>query len=129
MWEALYFAHDEAKIKDNDKFGDIYGRIVAHFAEEDVESSETDSLSNLALLDPKTNRGYGNAVFPVKRRKILEKDASGQFIPVCTRYTFLKYYTRESAGDLNRWRMPDREAYMGDIKTKLSAFLQKGETR
>ncbi|MDD4280329.1 MAG: hypothetical protein PHX74_11420, partial [Candidatus Sumerlaeales bacterium] len=124
------FVNDEAKIKDNDKFGVIYGRIIAHFAEEDVESSETDSLSNLALLDPKTNRGYGNAVFPVKRVTILKKDQEGQqFIPICTLYAFLKYYTRENAGDLNRWRMLDREAYMADIKAKLSAFLQKGETR
>ena len=95
-------------------------------AVEDVESADTNTLSNLALLDAGTNRGYGNAVFPVKRETILERDQSGHFIPVCTRNVFLKYYTRENAGDLNRWRMQDRKNYMADIKDKLRDFLQGG---
>jgi hypothetical protein len=117
---------DEAKLKDDDAFNKLYERVIQYFEESDVESAKTNTLSNLALLDFGTNRGYGNEVFPVKRETILEKDANGQFIPVCTKNAFLKYYTREDAGDLNRLYERDREAYLHYIKNKLQDYLKKG---
>jgi uncharacterized protein with ParB-like and HNH nuclease domain len=119
------FIANEANLKNDNNFDALYNEVIIHFAEEDVESADTNTLSNLALLDVKTNRGYGNDVFPVKRKKILKKDAEGQFIPVCTRNAFMKYYTR-GRSDLNRWYMDDRNAYMDDIKTKLNEFFKKG---
>ena len=53
---------------------------------------ENDNISNLALLDDETNRGYGNAMFFIKRKKIIENDKQGIFVPICTKNVFLKYY-------------------------------------
>jgi hypothetical protein len=118
---------DADKLKDEDAFNKLYDKVIKYFAESDVESAETNTLSNLALLDSVTNRGYGNAVFPVKRETILDKDSNGQFIPVCTKNAFLKYYTRKGADDLNRLYQRDREAYLNDIKNKLQDYLLKGD--
>ena len=38
-----------------------------------------DNIGNLTLLDAGTNRGYGNALFPTKRKKIIEKDELGWY--------------------------------------------------
>lgn len=130
------FLREDEKLKDDAEFDTLYGKIIKHFSENDVESAETDTLSNLALLDSSTNRGYGNAVFPAKRKTILDKDASGKFIPICTKYAFLKYYTRKDFGDLNRWNQKDRIEYLYDIngsdeskeyKGKLFPYFQKGD--
>ena len=51
------------------------------------------SLSNLALVASGHNSALNNAVFEVKRRRILELDRQGAYIPICTRQVFLKYYT------------------------------------
>jgi hypothetical protein len=120
------FINDENKIRNDTEFDTLYGEIIKYFAQNDVESAETDSLPNLALLDSCTNRGYGNAVFPVKRKTILDKDANGQFIPLCTKHAFLKYYTREDPGDLNRWNEKDRREYLCDIQNKLSIYFLAG---
>jgi uncharacterized protein with ParB-like and HNH nuclease domain len=120
------FGMMQDKIKDNIAFGSLYDKVIKYFAEFDIKSVEINTLSNLALLDSGTNRGYSNAVFPVKRKTILEKDAHGQFIPICTKYAFLKYYTREDSNDLNRWYQRDREKYLSDIKDKLIKYFTKG---
>jgi len=44
-------------------------------------------------LDAETNRSYKNAVFPVKRREILNRDRDGTFVPLCTKNVFLKCYS------------------------------------
>lgn len=123
--EITAFINDEEKLGNAGEFDALYGKIVNYFEEGAVESAEINTLSNLALLDARTNRGYGNAVFPIKRKTILQKDADGQFIPVCTKNAFLKYY---SAGELNRWFQKDREAYYADIKAKLKDFF-KGDKK
>ena len=38
------------------------------------ELADDNALGNLTLLDAGTNRGYGNAVFPIKRSKIIARD-------------------------------------------------------
>lgn len=111
--------------EDSDKFQVIYQNIVEYFSATDTDCANAMSLSNLALLDYKTNRGYGNAVFPAKRAFILEKDQEDRFrfIPVCTKNVFYKYYTRTTLGDLSRWTMLDRENYLNDIKFTLKDYL------
>ncbi len=69
------------------------------------------SIANLALLGGGDNAALGNAVFEVKRRRILEMDARGAYIPVCTRRVFLKYYTPERQQP-HFWDATDREAYV-----------------
>ncbi|MFY0572888.1 DUF262 domain-containing protein [Archangium lansingense] len=73
------------------------------------------SVSNLALLASGHNSALNNAVFEVKRRRILELDRQGAYIPVCTRQVFLKYYTDADAQQVHFWSTQDREAYLAAI--------------
>lgn len=70
------------------------------------------SISNLALLPRSGNSALSNSVFEVKRRRILEMDRQGEFIPICTRRVFLKYYTRVDAHQLHFWSDQDRKSYL-----------------
>ena len=80
------------------------------------ENSDFDkhSIGNLTLLDSKTNRGYGNAFFTIKRKTIIENDKNGTFIPICTKNLFLKYYSK-NATDLQKWIKEDTEDYKSAI--------------
>jgi len=51
----------------------------------------------------------------VKRRRIIELDRKGAYIPVCTRQVFLKYYTDADAQQVHFWSTQDREAYLKAI--------------
>lgn len=106
---------------------------------------EKNKIWNFALLDSSTNRSYGNAIFPAKRRVIIGKDQgkkflpltidengqiaecqaeNGQssFIPPCTKSVFLKYYNPASF-DANTWNKDDAKAYLDNIKNVLNDFL------
>lgn len=110
---------------DDDKsFREIFDRINDDLCGR--ESREyIDTVSNLALLDAHTNRGYKNAYFPIKRRTILLKDKTGQFIPECTKKVFLKYYTQETTPNMTQWEQEDRTPYLADIKETLKDFLKQ----
>ena len=73
------------------------------------------SVSNLALLSSGHNSALNNAVFEVKRRRVLELDRQGGYIPICTRQVFLKYYTDANAQQVHFWSTQDREAYLAAI--------------
>lgn len=79
---------------------------------------DKDSLFNLALLDCGTNRSYQNAFFNTKRRIIIEKALSGQFIPVCTANVFQKNYTRKNIR-ITVWNENDAKAYKEAMTTTL----------
>jgi hypothetical protein len=83
-------------------------------------NTETDinDLSNLVLLDSGTNRGYKNAVFPAKRKTIINKEKEGTFIPICTKNVFLKYFTPDP-GQMTFWDERDGKSYFEDIKATL----------
>ena len=51
------------------------------------------TIGNLTLLDQETNRSYKNAVFPVKRHRVLELDAHGVFVPHCPPQRVLKSHS------------------------------------
>ena len=85
------------------------------------------SLSNLTLLDTRHNSALSNSAFIVKRKKIIEKDKEGEFIPYCTRMVFLKYYN-ENTSQLYFWSKDDREDYITQIIDKLEKYLPKTET-
>ena len=110
-----------------------------------MSQNEKNKIWNFTLLDSSTNRSYGNAIFPAKRRVIIGKDQgkkfnsstideNGQivlgsaenspsaFIPPCTRYVFLKYYNTASF-DPNVWTRNDAEAYKDNIIEVLKNFL------
>ncbi len=83
------------------------------------------NIGNLTLLDSKTNRGYGNAFFPIKRKTIIENDMKGTFIPICTKNLFLKYYS-EKATDLQKWTKQDAEDYKNTIVKTFEKISKNG---
>jgi len=88
----------------------------------DNDDELKNNIGNLTLLDAGTNRGYGNSLFPTKRKKIIEKDKLGVFIPICTKNVFLKYF--DSTGQSNaKWSDKDILNYRKDIEETLIEFL------
>lgn len=108
---------------DENGFNQIYDSILESFEEED--SSEADNrIENLTLLDQSTNRSYKNAVFPVKRSRILSLDRSGIFVPLCTRNVFLKCYSNQ-LDDMRKWKEADKQDYRRELVSMLARFFDK----
>lgn len=93
---------------------------------------------NFVLLDAGTNRGYGNSIFPAKRRCIIGKDQGKSyiidddlkvsmedgaiaFIPPVTKNVFLKYYNTY-VDNLREWNENDATAYKQNILDSLQEF-------
>ncbi|TAL98650.1 MAG: DUF262 domain-containing protein [Paraburkholderia sp.] len=92
-----------------------------------ASSHSVHSVSNLALLASGHNSALNNAVFEVKRRRILALDRKGSYIPICTRQVFLKYYTDADAQQVHFWGTRDREAYLNTILSRaggVGAYLK-----
>jgi hypothetical protein len=101
-------------------FESLYAEILKHFGEDDGEPDN--SIANLTLLDQETNRSYKNAVFPVKRQRVLELDAHGVFVPHCTRNVFLKSYSPQ-VGHAMYWTQQDRDGYRQELIDTLNVFI------
>ncbi|MBO9461701.1 DUF262 domain-containing protein [Labrenzia sp. R5_0] len=105
---------------DQATFEDIDGEILVYFSE--ATDGPNHDLANLTLLDSRTNRGYRNAVFAVKRDLMLKNDRSGIFIPLCTRNVFLKCYSNV-VGNVMFWTEEDAQDYLGAICETLARFF------
>ncbi len=70
-----------------------------------------DGIQNMVLLDSNTNRGYGNAFFPVKRNKIYNQELKGIYILPCTKNVFNKAYSKKM-NDLMEWTEDDAKLYL-----------------
>jgi uncharacterized protein with ParB-like and HNH nuclease domain len=81
-----------------------------------VLGEEDNNIRNLCLLDRGTNRSYKNDSFKAKRKKIIENEKNGVFIPICTKNVFMKYYSKDLK-NLELWNEEDRGYYCGDIET------------
>lgn len=103
------------------EFQTLYQKVLKSFSEK-REPTNINDLSNLTLLDSGTNRGYGNAVFPAKRAKIIEREREGMFIPIATKNAFLKYYSN-SVEEFTFWSEADGQAYFEAIQGTLESFL------
>ena len=99
---------------------------------------DKNKIWNFVLLDAGTNRGYGNSIFPAKRRCIIGKDQGKSytidddlnvsvkegaiaFIPPVTKNVFLKYYNT-SVDNLREWNENDATAYKQNIFDTLKEF-------
>lgn len=102
-------------------FETIYEEIIKYFNKA-VDDDDINDISNLALLDSETNRGYKNAVFPVKRMTIIKREKSGTFIPICTKNAFLKYFS-EYPPKMSFWTQEDRDNYFKDIEKVIEIYL------
>ncbi|MDR2406839.1 MAG: DUF262 domain-containing HNH endonuclease family protein [Bacteroidales bacterium] len=112
------FIHGE----DFSQFNDLRDKIIKIAGENENDEDLKNSIGNLTLLDSGTNRGYGNALFPTKRRIILEKDSNGTFIPICTKNVFLKSFTKKPVL-LSGWTEDDIANYQNNICSILEDFL------
>lgn len=92
-------------------FDVIFSEVVAIFSENE-DRSYIDLISNMALLSIENNSTLNNSAFDVKRNKILEMDRNGEYIPICTRRVFLKYYTNSESTQLQFWGAEDRNSYV-----------------
>lgn len=112
----------------HDKIVSLFDRVAEVYKVGEIPVLH--QLSNLALLDGGVNAGIGNSVFEVKRQYISKCNADGEYIPICTRKVFLKYYYDKGCQDvelLNKqtfsWDADDRRNYIADIMTVLADFL------
>lgn len=105
-------------------FRSVYEDILMYFKEdygEEDENGFTNHLGNLTLLDSYTNRSYKNAIFPVKRKRILKNDKEGNFVPICTKNVFLKYYS-DNLREVMLWQKSDAVAYQASIRKTLEKY-------
>ncbi|MBK6520465.1 MAG: DUF262 domain-containing protein [Polyangiaceae bacterium] len=102
-------------------FADVFSRVRVLSGEPEARADD-DAISNLVLLDMGTNRSYKNAIFPVKRTRIIDLDNDGQFVPPATRNVFLKYYSPQAA-QLMLWDDADQQAYGEAIERVLLRFF------
>ncbi len=118
------FLNLPAKEATDANFDGVYEKVLRHFRE-DQESEADNSISNLVLLDYETNRSYGNAVFALKRQRVLSLDRDGIFVPLCTRNVFLKCYNHQ-VEHLMVWTQEDRDGYREVMIETLHAFFTGG---
>ncbi len=105
----------------NELFDPLYDRIIAYFKENTDEAADN-SIANLALLDEHTNKSYKNAVFAVKRQRLLQLDQAGIFVPLCTRNVFLKCYSPQ-VDNVMFWSEADRDGYLSAMTSTLTDFF------
>lgn len=101
-------------------FEDVAKRVQAVFG-----LTDNNSIANLVLLDANTNRGYKNACFAEKRRKIIEversKNNDEKYIPIGTKWVFLKGF--ENAEQLIIWGAVDMQDYSNDMANSIYKLL------
>lgn len=107
-------------VEDINKYEKFYDDLNNQYGEPEVND-----ISNLTLLDTKTNRSYKNAFFPVKRRFIIERDKGAVFIPVCTKNVFQKLYS-ENPTNMKCWSPQDRKEYLEEMRRMLADYIPGG---
>lgn len=114
---------DALQIMSNSKDLDMEKFNSLRIELEDIFNGETiHDLCNLALLSKKDNSALNKSIFPVKRKKIIELEKAGKFIPPCTKNVFLKFYS-ESANQPYYWGKNDQESYFHEIERVINNFL------
>ncbi len=102
-------------------FDDIFRRVVNDLSDT-ADTDYINTLPNLALLSCGHNTCLSNSTFDVKRNLIIKMDKSGEFIPYCTKMTFLKYYENSSDVQVHFWGQKDREAYLQAIQHVIAPY-------
>lgn len=120
---------------DDEKVATIYHDVLGYFNPSKVtlngffesipDKEKKNFIWNLVLLNTKTNRSYGNNLFPVKRRRILDDDFH-VYTPVGTRNVFEKAYSR-NINDLMAWTPADAKAYWADIRNVVKPYVELSE--
>ena len=90
-----------------------------------LDEEQEHHLGNLVLLSRDINRSYKNALFGVKRRRIVEEDMDGKFIPFMTKRAFLRYYCPDN--QYNYWDKTDCESLFKGIEEIVDKFKEETE--
>jgi len=113
-----------AKNFDSDNFEKLYSRILDIYAPNGRDEVDH-SIGNLTLLDSSTNRSYQNAIFPIKRNRIISLDKKATFVPLCTKNVFLKYYS-EHVDNMMFWTTQDSENHLAAMAEMLTTLFFMG---
>ena len=105
---------------ENNHFSELQTQILNRFGDEELLNMH--GIENLALLVAENNSSLSNGPFIEKREKIIEMDKDGEFIPICTKNVFLKYYTK-NLSDVYFWSKQDQEDYKDSIIKTLENFF------
>lgn len=91
-------------------------------SDESNENEYLHKIQNMALLGLTENISLSNSVFEVKRRKIIELDRTGAFIPLATKRIFLKYYASDNGQHYSVWTKDERDAYSNEIRKCIELY-------
>jgi uncharacterized protein with ParB-like and HNH nuclease domain len=117
------YASDELKTEiDNSTDDKNIDELLEKIREEQGDNKDLHLISNMALLSKEKNSSLGNDLFIQKRKKIIEWDKDGKFIPIATKNVFLKYYT-DKPQEMKKWNKKDRKAYLNAIKKTLIDYI------
>jgi len=105
-------------------FEDLKGKVEEKSGDNSIPDHFKNDIGNLTLLDANTNRGYGNALFITKRKKIINKEKLGLFVPLATRNVFLKYYDLDKANK-SLWSIENIVDYRIEMQKMLQSFMPK----
>ena len=119
---------EEGELMKQNAFNQYRESVELYYACANSQSIyDKDWIGNLTLLNSTINREYKNALYPQKLRTIKRSDQEGEYIPPCTRYLFLKYYSEisgsTSAFNMMRWSDKDQGGYYNAIVKTLKEFL------
>ena len=110
---------------DYSQFAKLYEDFIQLYnpnSDDEVDNS----IGNLTLLDSGTNRSYKNAIFPIKRKCIIELDKQATYVPLCTKNVFLKYYSK-NVDKMLFWEDKDSSDYQqAMLYTFTDFFSSKG---
>ena len=122
---------EKAKTIDREKytyaqFQDLSALIIEILPKDDEdENLYLHNIKNLALLGLTENISLSNSIFEIKRRKIIEMDKKGAFIPIATKRVFLNYYQKGSYAQSSIWTKAERESHLEEIGECLNHYLNK----
>ncbi len=109
--------------KTSQEFEDLYVDVSEAFSAGRLSSKHLENgIMNMALLDEQTNKSYKNVIFPMKRKYIMDKMGRDNFVPICTKNVFLKYYTGEVT-QFYVWDENDRNCYFEKMCSSIYEYL------
>ena len=124
--DYLKFFNIETDNESTLDFKDVYKDYINEYCKNCINDDDKNQIGNLTLLDHHTNRSYHNAIFPRKRRTIIETDQTctdDTFIPPCTRNVFTKYYTNYAVS-ITQWTQQDADDYRKAISETFAGLIE-----
>ena len=120
---SAFLKKDDEK-KSMEDFDALYNAVLQFLHRVSGGSEErTHTLGNLALLDGGSNSSLNNAIFAVKRTRLLNMMRQGTYVPLGTAAVFLRAFTQEHSVS-PCWIVRDMDDYEREIERVLSAFCE-----